>query len=76
MSPGTLTGSRPWTQAQIDYNLTLPIIQLTNAQMGAIINFQMCLRDYSLGIHNYPYTKALLKNSIQILGGTPVNETT
>jgi hypothetical protein len=40
---------------------------LTNAQMGAIINFQFCLREYSLGIHNTKYVKALLKNSLEIL---------
>jgi len=56
-----------WTAAQIAKNATLPKITLTNAQMGAIINFQLCLRDYSLGIHNYKYTKALLTNSIAIL---------
>jgi len=59
--------SSSWTQAQKDFNLTLPKITLTNAQMGAIINFQLCLRDYSLGIHNYKYTTALLQNSIAIL---------
>jgi len=53
-----------WSQAQKDYNLTLPILTLTNAQFGALVNFQLCLRDYSLGIHNYAYTKALLTNSI------------
>jgi hypothetical protein len=63
-NPGTLT---TWTQAQIDYNLTLPILTLTNEQMGAIINFQLCLRDYSLGIHNFDYTKTLLTNTITAL---------
>ena len=54
-----------WTAAQIAYNNTLPAFPaLTNAQFGAIINFQLCLRDYSLGIHNFAYTKALLTNSI------------
>jgi len=53
-----------WSQAQLDYNATLPILTLSNAQMGALINFQLCLRDYSLGIHNYAYTKALLTNTI------------
>lgn len=56
-----------WTQAQKDYNATLPKLTLTNAQFGALINFQLCLREYSLGIHNYAYTKALLTNSIAIL---------
>jgi Cytochrome c552. len=59
--------SSTWTADQIAFNKTLPKISLTNAQLGAIINFQMCLRDYSLGIHNYAYTKALLKNSIAVL---------
>jgi len=53
-----------WSAEQIAYNSTLPTITLSYAQMGAIINFQLCLRDYSLGIHNFAYTKALLTNSI------------
>jgi hypothetical protein len=53
-----------WSQADIDKNKTLPKLSLTYAQYGALINFQLCLRDYSLGIHNYKYTKALLTNSI------------
>ncbi|MEI6677669.1 MAG: hypothetical protein WCL21_03615 [Mariniphaga sp.] len=53
-----------WSQAQKDYNATLPILTLSYAQMGALINFQLCLRDYSLGIHNFAYTKALLTNTI------------
>jgi len=40
---------------------------ITNAQFGAIINFQLCLREYSLGIHNLDYTKALLTNSLAVL---------
>lgn len=56
-----------WTQEQKDFNLTLPKIMLTNAQMGSIINFQMSLRDFSLGIHNYKYTMALLTNSNEAL---------
>jgi hypothetical protein len=55
-----------FTQAQKDINAGLQKITLTNAQMGSIINFQLCLRDYSLGIHNYKYTKALLSNSIAV----------
>ena len=69
-SPGTLTGANNtsvWTQPQIDFNLTLPLIALTNAQMGAIINFQLCLREYSLGVHNFNYSKALLTNSLAML---------
>jgi hypothetical protein len=56
-----------WSQAQKDYNATLPVLTLSNAQMGALINFQLCLRDYSLGIHNLKYTRALLTNSIAAL---------
>ncbi len=37
------------------------------AQVAAMINFQMCLREYSLGIHNTQYTWALLSNSIDAL---------
>jgi hypothetical protein len=59
--------SSSWTQAQKDLNASLPLITLTNAQMGAIINFQMCLREYSLGIHNTKYSTALVQNSIAIL---------
>jgi hypothetical protein len=35
--------------------------------MGAIINFQLCLREYSLGIHNTKYTMALLNNTLAAL---------
>jgi hypothetical protein len=59
--------SSGWSQADKDFNASLPKITLTNAQMGAIINFQLCLRDYSLGIHNTAYTKTLLVNSIAAL---------
>jgi len=37
---------------------------LTNAQFGAILNYQMVYRDGSMGVHNYPYIKKLLENSI------------
>jgi len=53
-----------WSADQKAYNATLPKLTLSNAQMGALINFQLCLRDYSLGIHNFAYTKALLTNTI------------
>ena len=49
---------------QKDINNALPIFpSLTNGIMGAMINFQMCLREFSLGIHNTKYTKALLTNT-------------
>jgi hypothetical protein len=37
---------------------------LTNAQFGAIINFQMVVRGGGLGVHNYPYIKKLLENTL------------
>jgi hypothetical protein len=40
---------------------------LLNVQVGAIINFQFCLREYSLGIHNTQYVKALLVNTTAAL---------
>lgn len=36
-------------------------------QTGALINFQFCLREYSLGIHNTQYVRALLKNTADAL---------
>jgi len=36
-------------------------------QVAAIINFQMCLREYSLGIHNTQYTQALLYNTLDMM---------
>lgn len=59
--------SSSWTQEMKDINASLPKIKITNAQMGAIINFQMCLREYSLGIHNFKYSKALLTNTLSAL---------
>lgn len=69
-NPSTFQNPSPsssWTAEQKAYNLTLPKLSLTNAQYGAIINFQLVLRDFSLGIHNFAYSKALLTNSIAII---------
>ena len=41
--------------------------KLLNVQMGAMINFQFCLREYSLGIHNTQYVTALMTNTINAL---------
>ncbi|HVN57854.1 MAG TPA: ammonia-forming cytochrome c nitrite reductase subunit c552 [Bacteroidales bacterium] len=60
----TTTG---WTSAQKATNAALPKLTLKNIQMGAIINFQLCLREYSLGIHNLNYSYALLQNTIDAL---------
>ncbi|MEI7830676.1 MAG: hypothetical protein WCI31_12950 [Prolixibacteraceae bacterium] len=70
MNTGTFQNPSPaatWTAEQKALNLTLPILKITNAQFGAIINFQLCLREYSLGIHNLDYSKALLTNSLAAL---------
>ena len=67
---GTFQNPSPanaWTAEQKALNLTFPKLSLTNAQYGAILNFQLCLREYSLGIHNTAYTKTLLTNSITAL---------
>jgi hypothetical protein len=60
--------SNSWTQPQKDANTALPTFPtLKNVVMGSMINFQFCLREYSLGIHNYKYSKALLQNSIEAM---------
>jgi hypothetical protein len=60
--------SGSWTTAQKATNNALPTFpSLKNAVVGAMINFQLCLREYSLGIHNFKYTKALLTNSIEAM---------
>jgi hypothetical protein len=61
------TSTTGFTAEQIAANNLLPKITLTNAQMGAVINFQLCLRDFSLGIHNAAYTTTLLANSSAVL---------
>jgi hypothetical protein len=64
-NPGSTSS---YTDAQKAINNALPTFpSLTNGVMGAMINFQMCLREFSLGIHNTKYTKALLQNSIDII---------
>ena len=57
-----------WTTDQKNLNLSLPLLgNLLNVQMGAIINFQLSVREYSLGIHNPAYSQALLNNTIDAL---------
>jgi len=60
--------SGSWTTAQKATNTALPKFpSLKNVVLGSMINFQLCLREYSLGIHNYSYSKALLQNSIDAM---------
>ncbi len=57
-----------WTTSNIATNNALPkFTSLSNVQLGAIINFQLCLREFSLGIHNFEYSQALLTNTINAL---------
>lgn len=46
-------------------NVAFPAVN--NETAAAIANFQLVLRDGSHGAHNYPYTRALLKNTIAAL---------
>ena len=60
--------AKSWTAAQVATNDGLVQLEsLKNVQIGALINFQLCLREYSLGIHNTNYSKALLNNTIDAL---------
>ena len=40
---------------------------LTNAQFGAVINYQLVFRDASKGVHNYSYIKKLLENTLSAI---------
>jgi hypothetical protein len=60
--------SGSFTTAQKATNNALPTFpSLQAGVLGAMINFQLCLREFSLGIHNTKYSKALLQNSIETM---------
>jgi hypothetical protein len=60
--------SGSFTTEQKAVNNALPTFPSIKAgALGAMINFQLCLREYSLGIHNTKYSKALLQNSIETM---------
>jgi hypothetical protein len=64
-NPGSTSS---WTTAQKATNNALPVFpSLKNVVVGSMINFQLCLREYSMGIHNHNYSKALLQNSVDAL---------
>jgi hypothetical protein len=64
-NPGSTSS---WTTDQKAANNLLPVFpSLKNVMVGAMINFQLCLREFSLGIHNHDYSKALLQNSLDAL---------
>jgi hypothetical protein len=57
-----------WTPAQIATNNALPKFpSLTKGEMGAYFNFVLAVKDYSCGMHNPEYVRALLRCSIQEL---------
>jgi hypothetical protein len=57
-----------FTAAQKIVNNALPTFpSLQAGVLGAMINFQLCLREYSLGVHNTNYSRALLQNSIETM---------
>jgi hypothetical protein len=57
-------GSNPTGYWKNPANGTPAFPAITNAQFGAILNFQLVVRDASTGVHNYPYIKKLLENTI------------
>ncbi len=60
--------SGSWTADQKATNLGKPKFpKLLMVQTGALVNFQFCLREYSLGIHNTSYVRALLTNTTEAL---------
>jgi hypothetical protein len=64
-NPGSTSS---YTTAQKATNNALPAFpSLKAGVLGAMINFQLCLREYSLGIHNTKYAKALLQNSVETM---------
>ena len=64
-NPGSTSS---YTTAQKATNNALPVFpSLKSGVLGSMINFQMCLREFSLGIHNTKYSKALLQNSIETM---------
>lgn len=56
-----------FTAAQKTYNTSLPSCTITNTVAAAVVNFMLINKDNSFGVHNYPYTKALLQNTIENL---------
>jgi hypothetical protein len=64
-NPGSTSS---FTTDQKATNNALPTFpSLQAGVLGAMINFQLCLREYSLGIHNTKYSKALLQNTIETM---------
>jgi len=64
------TASNSWTQEQKDANAALPLLKdsgFTHLHAAAFINFMLITKDHSMGVHNYPYTHALLQNTIEAL---------
>lgn len=58
-------GANPTAYWNAPGNPRLPA--LTNEQFGAILNFQLLIRDGSSGIHNPSYMRTLLQNTIDAI---------
>jgi hypothetical protein len=58
------SGSNPTGYWKNPANGTPAFPALTNAQFGAVLNYQLVVRDASTGVHNYSYIKKLLENTI------------
>ena len=56
-----------WTTGQKAINTALPSLTVTNTVGAALVNYQLIYADKSLGVHNYPYVKALIQNSLDNL---------
>jgi len=60
-------GSNPTGYWKNPANGTPAFPPLTNAQFGAVLNYQLVFRDASKGVHNYPYIKKLLENTLSAI---------
>lgn len=57
-------GSNPTGWWKNPANGTPAFPAITNAQFGAILNYQLVFRGGGNGVHNYPYIKTLLTNTL------------
>ena len=58
------SGSNPDGYWKNPANGTPAFPAITNAQLGAILNYQLVKNGAGTGVHNAPYIKTLLTNSI------------
>ena len=60
-------GSNPTGYWRNPAHGTPALPSLTNAHVGAIINYQLVVRSSGAAYHNYPYVKKLLETSIAVI---------